>query len=190
MFFNNWNALLQARTATTDFARNKHIAFFRGDVPVIPRSQSTSAFADLIETRSADWVCTIATTRTVTIKNADTLDSFDDLSDAPVLISESRFRGLDYDAMDTRVRTMLRLGRTIGAASEIDPEADYTPTWFVVTNSNSVAPFISANADHIDFIGEVAVAGSAHDGAVLLKKPLGAGLLPKAADFTMVSLPI
>lgn len=190
MFFNNWHALLQARVAATDFARNKHVAFFRGEVPTLPQTLSTSEFSDLVTTRLADWVCTMASSRTITIRDTDTLTNFDDASEEPMLIGDERLKGLDYDSMVPNVRTSLALGGLVGSISDTDSLEDYTPTWFIVTTPHEEAPFISSDTTDIDFIGEVTDVRSSLTGAVLLKRQLSAGTLPRPVDFTMINLPI
>lgn len=190
MFFNNWNALLQARVVASDFARNKHVAFFRGAPPVIKQSQAADSFSNLVNERAADWVCTMTSTRVVTINNAGQLVNFDDISDDLIEISDPRLKELDYDTMDSGIRVSLALARTAGTLSEVAPDEDYTPSWFIVSSPSVAEPLISGDTDDIDFIGEVSAFGTVDTGAVLLKHAVSVGELPKAYNFTMVNFPI
>lgn len=189
MLFNNWNAFLQARLATTDFVLNQRIAFFKGVRPDVARSDSASSFTGLITDRLDDWLVTHTSTRNLSVSNNGAMTQYDQDQQVVLDMIDEPFYSLSYDDMASSVQSSLTVGHKVGAIASIDPAVDYTPTWFIVTKPSDAPPFISTNTDDIDFIGEV---GSLDDleSAIILKRPLIAGQLPKVSDFTTVRLPL
>ncbi|MCP4528711.1 MAG: hypothetical protein GY833_22785 [Aestuariibacter sp.] len=195
MYFNNVNLLLQTHVAASDFARNKHIVFFRGDRPQLNQGSPVEELSNLLSGRADDWVATFKTSRVLTSNTGNTLSQMADTTSDPLHVASAFIRYVDHDNMEWSITTNLKLGKLVSTINSPIAEEDYTPTWFVVTGTaatgTGIIDGVSDDVTQIDLVGQVAhLTGDQTTGMVTLKRALALGELPKSRDFSMLTLPI